>query len=148
MADVYSSNYNNFSWCSQSSATCLSNQYDSWSTATNDIAGIANTDALVSHKNHTHAAANGARNYNYTVTHPTGTSEWFLPSAGQWMKMQTAAGSYANLCNSVNMNSSNYYWSSTERTKYYAWRSYYTGTSSTTSVYKGNGNKVRACLAF
>ena len=147
LADVYSSNNYNFLWCSKDTETCLSNQYDSWSSATNDIAGIANTDALVSHKKHTHAAAKGARNYN-GGTHPTGTSEWFLPSAGQWKKMQTAAGSYANLCNSVSMDLSDYYWSSTERTYYYAWRSYYTGTSSSTYVYKKNGNKVRACLAF
>ena len=82
-------------WCSQTSATCLTNQYSDESDAKRDMAGIANTDALCSHATHTHAAAKAAR--DYSVTRPAGTSAWFLPSAGQWDKMATAAGGYADL---------------------------------------------------
>ena len=137
-------------WSNYTSATCLSNLYTSWSgtgSATTDMAGIANTDALVSHKNHSHNAATAARNYKWTISNPTGTSEWFLPSAGQWKKMATAAGSYNNLRTNVSMTKEKY-WSSTEYSKSNAWISYDTGTSSSTHPDKGNSNQVRACLAF
>jgi hypothetical protein len=135
-------------WSNYTSATCLSNLYTSWSdtgSATTDMAGIANTDALVSHKNHSHNAATAARNYKWS--NPTGTSEWFLPSAGQWKKMATAAGSYNNLRTNVSMTKEKY-WSSTEYSKSNAWISYDTGTSDYTHPVKGNSNQVRACLAF
>lgn len=125
--------------------TCLTNQYTSWDTAINDMAGIANTDALVRHTKHTHPAANAARNYGALL--PTGTSEWFLPSCGQWYKMQTAAGSYDQLCNNVGMESKDY-WSSTEYSTDNAWRSYYDGYSAYSRPAKGHDMKVRSCLAF
>jgi hypothetical protein len=42
------------------------------------------TDALVGHTSHTdaHTAAEKARNYG--VSRPEHTSDWFLPSLGQW----------------------------------------------------------------
>jgi hypothetical protein len=167
LADASSSS----NWCSVSnnnSVTCLSNQYTSWyNSATTDMACIANTETLVNNSNvkvnkyytHNHYAANRARNYN-GGTHPTGTSEWFLPSAGQWYKMQTAAGNYTALCEgfddvggtnmvtTTNSSSSDWYWSSTEYDKYYAWKSYYNDTTSDSRPSKGNPKRVRACLAF
>lgn len=98
-------------WCSHWSGTCLDTQYDN-ATRGNDMAGIANTYALVSHATHTHNAASAARNYN-SGTHPTGTSEWFLPSVGQWNKMITASGGYETLRTNASLKSDNY-WSSTE----------------------------------
>ena len=131
--------------------TCLTNQYTTWNTAINDMAGIANTDALVSHTKHTHPAANYATLYEKLDVnhpkHPTGTSEWFLPSCGQWYKMQTAAGSYDNLCNNVGMESKDY-WSSTEYSSNNAWRSYYGSNSDNPHPAKGFLMKVRSCLAF
>ena len=129
-------------WCSQTSSTCLTTQYSSESAAKADMAGLANTDALVGHGSHTHAAANAARNYN-SGTHPTGTSAWFLPSAGQWDKMATAASGYNNL---GLLSGNNYYWSSSEKSYMCAW--YFK-----TSPDWHNGTKtdiayVRACLAF
>ena len=129
-------------WCSQTSATCLDTQYES--TKFNDLAGIANTDALVGHA-HTHAAASAARNYN-SGTHPAGTSAWFLPSAGQWDKMANAAGGYANLKTNAGLQSY-YYWSSSEYNASLAWFFY-----SDDGLW-GGGNElsdqpVRACLAF
>ena len=127
--------------------TCLTNQYTTWNTAINDMAGIANTDALVSHTKHTHPAAKYATEYENFAKHPTGTSEWFLPSCGQWYKMQTAAGSYDNLCKNVGMESKDY-WSSTEYSSYNAWRSYYDGYSTNSHPAKGYKMKIRSCLAF
>ena len=112
------------------------------------MAGIANTDALVGHDSHTHAAAKAARDYN-SGTHPTGTSAWFLPSAGQWDKMATAAGSYANLITNAGLQGGDFsaYWSSTENDAEHAWFFFpkYGGWNINN---KGGGNLVRACLAF
>ena len=100
-------------WCSQTSETCLTNPYSSESAAKGDMAGMANTNALVNHATHYthHDAANAAR--DYSVTRPAGTSAWFLPSAGQWDKMATAAGGYANLQTNAGLQSI-WYWSSSE----------------------------------
>ena len=129
-------------WCSQTSSTCLTTQYSSESAAKADMAGLANTDALVGHGTHTHNAANAARNYN-SGTHPTGTSAWFLPSAGQWDKMATAASGYNNL----GLESNYYYWSSSEYRADYAWR--FDSDYGHWYCYDKNfGFLVRACLAF
>ena len=136
-------------WCSQTSVTCLGTQYGS-STKFNDLAGIANTDALVNNTTgHTHDAASAARDYN-SGTHPTGTSAWFLPSAGQWDKMATAVGSYENLKTNAGLQEGATYWSSTECDADYAWiflifNGYY-GTWSDGG--KDFNSRVRACLAF
>jgi hypothetical protein len=137
---------------------CLEKQYSDYNGAMTDMAGIANTYALVNHK-HNHNAAKTARNYGGAVTHPTGTSEWFLPSFGQWYKMIYPNGlsqqyTYKRLCDSfvgaggTNMTNTGYYWSSTEFSKYNAWSSYYDGTGSSSHPAKGYSMKVRACLAF
>ena len=130
-------------WCSQTSATCLGTQYDS-DTKFNDLAGIANTDALVGHA-HTHAAASAARNYN-SGTHPAGTSAWFLPSAGQWDKMIGSTGlGLSNLGLLANVS----YWSSTEDGAYRAWGfNSYNGYWANSGSGKGVVFQVRACLAF
>lgn len=131
-------------WCSQKSVTCLGTRYDNLTDAKCDMAGIANTDALVGLSSHTHTAASAAR--NYSVAHPTGTSAWFLPSAGQWQKMVDAATGYTNLRTNAGLQSDRY-WSSTELDSSSAWRytfsdgNWYTGT-------KDAGRYVRACLAF
>lgn len=144
-------------WCSQTPAipeyynTCRPTQYSDVSKAKTDMAGIANTDALVNHTGHTHYAARAARNYN-SGTHPTGTSEWFLPSVGQWDKMATAAGSYTNLRINVGLwGSSNYeyYWSSSEKDAQYAWQlNTWVSNGNWSGSDKHIQNHVRACLAF
>ena len=135
---------NKTAWCSQTSATCLDTQYDT--TKTNDMVGIANTDALIGHGSHTHAAATAARNYN-SGTHPTGTSAWFLPSAGQWDKMVTAAGGYPTLKTNAGLRLY-FYWSSTEYDSFYAWR-YYSVDGSWHICRKSQVDSyVRSALAF
>lgn len=131
-------------WCSQTSETCLSTEY--FSSYTKDMAGIANTDALIAHGSHTHAAASMARNYN-SGTHPIGTSAWFLPSSGQWNKMITTAGDYTTLGSNANLQG--WYWSSTEggvRNIYnYAFTGYGGGCVGDP---KDSDNHVRSALAF
>ena len=131
--------------CSQQSDTCLDNQYGDVSAAKTDMAGIANTDALVGTNTHNHAAAAVARNYN-GGTHPVGTSKWFLPSAGQWDKMISAAGDYATLMTKAALRK-NFYWSSTERSADKAWN-YYFETGSWYGDSKGNSLYVRSAFAF
>jgi len=133
---------NKAAWSSVS-ANCLDKQYGYGDDPTVDMSGIANTDILVS-DGHDHDAASAARNYN-GGTHPAGTSEWFLPSAGQWQKMITAAGSYANLVSNANLKSENDpYWSSTEKGNGSAWTYAY----GKWDYYGGTSFYVRACLAF
>lgn len=151
-------NGNAAAWCSQTEVNCLTSQYNG-STMTNDMAGIANTDALVGHAIHTHDAASAARNYKYAPTadagaHPTGTSAWFLPSAGQWDKMITAAGDYIGLRTIAGLQSVEY-WSSTEhtatnaQTTEYAWfYNFAIGSFGIDSKYVDVSFYVRACLAF
>ena len=135
-------------WCSQTDATCLGtgHQFGSEAGAKGDMAGIANTDALVNHTGHTHDAANAARGYN-SGTHPAGTSAWFLPSAGQWYKMATAAGGYANLKTNAGLQGDPGYWSSTEYNASVAWEFNFS-LGSWFSSSKSYTNLVRACLAF
>ena len=138
-------------WSNSSSEPCLPAQHSSESDAKGDMAGIANTDALVSHTSHTHAAASAARNYQYADgvavgAHPEEvTSAWFLPSAGQWQKMAAAAGGSSNLYTKASL--SQYYWSSSEISAEEAW---YFGAYLV--EYKKDGknysHSVRACLAF
>lgn len=138
-------------WCSQTGATCLGTQYDNETAAKGDMAGIANTDYLINNApaGHTHTAASAARNYN-GGTHPTGTSKWFLPSAGQWDKMINAAGGYYTLMSNASLQSSDSrYWSSTEHNSQIAWLhlfslgNWYEVTKN--GVYCGS---VRSALAF
>lgn len=153
-------------WCSATDNQCLT-LYDAGK-LTNDMAGIANTTTLVS-DGHTHAAATAARGFKYDAgvtagAHPDGTSEWFLPSAGQWDKMNNACknvlgtkNTYEDLCDAfstrggTNMKTaSTGYWLSTEFSASQAW-GYGYGLKSYLQVNKnisGGEYYVRACLAF
>lgn len=128
-------------WCNQTSSTCLSTQYDGFSMF-NDVAGLANTVALVGSE-HVHDAAFSAIYYN-GATHPEGTSGWFLPSAGQWSKMATAVGGYDKLGLQADVD----YWSSTEASASIAW--YFNSDTGYwfDDTEKDNGLGVRACIAF
>ena len=136
-------------WCSQDEATCLGtgHQFDSEAGAKGDMAGIDNTDYLIDHApaGHAHDAASAARGYNSG----TGTSAWFLPSAGQWDKMAAAAGSYANLIANAGLQGgwNAAYWSSTEGGAEYAW--FFDSSQGKLDGYsKDEEFRVRACLAF
>lgn len=147
-------------WCFYDNADCPGTAYED---ASHDMAGIANTDALVA-SSHSHQAANAARNFKYndvvaSGTHPSSTSAWFLPTVGQWKKM-------INACKNVLGTNNNYtdlrdafstrggtnigtgeYWSSNERTKMYAW-AFDFNHGSWSSDNKTTYGAVRAAIAF
>ena len=141
-------------WCTLYSEICLSNQYPdvfNMSPPKGDMAGLANTDALVYHSSHTHAAATAVRKYKYADgvaegVHPLVTSEWFLPSAGQWDKMATAAGGYAKLTSNAGLQS-DLYWTSTEINTDWVW-GFAAVVGRWIFDYKDYVYLVRACLAF
>lgn len=107
----------------------------------NDKNGLTNTDNLLN-DSHTHDAATAARNYTPTAPSTGRNTNWFLPSAAQWLAVMGPDGiggytgsflwcEYASSSTSIitNINSrltatsvggtglktsSNFYWSSTE----------------------------------
>ena len=133
-------------WCNYNTGACLVSQKNSVDEAQGDMAGIANTDYLIDHAgSHTHSAATAAR--NFSVAHPTGTTEWFLPSAGQRQKMidaygltnlKTDAGDYKGM--------SGDYYLSTEYTASQAWG--FNSNGGWLMITKTIAKKVRSCLAF
>ena len=143
-------------WCSQHEGTCLTNQYSNSNDAKGDMAGIANTDALVAHLGHNHPAAIAAKGYKYAESadagaHPVGTSGWFLPSVGQWDKMATAVGGYDILRSTYLSNMTYQIWSSTECNAASAWRYVFNNSPMwDTDAKTDNGDylSVRACFAF
>lgn len=137
---------NTVAWCSQQTAFCLTAQYDTEAEVKNDMAGIANTDALLCHATHTHDAANAARNYN-SGSHPIGTSEWFLPSGGQWDKMITASGGYETLRSKASLGYK-LCWASTENTPRHALIYWFSSGSWSTGQKKESKHVVRSALAF
>ena len=144
-------------WKSSNDGTCVS-QNSSVGTAVTYKNGIASTNTLTSsgHSSHGHAAASACR--SYTTAAPTSyTSDWFLPSLGQWQLIcqglaTKKAGSSVttaltessnNTYKSTNLNSvitdaggtgfqASTYWSSTEYNTGYVWR-----------VGFGNGNAIK-----
>lgn len=132
-------------WCSQCSAACQKSQYSS--DPSSDIAGIDNTDYHIDHvpAGHEHSAASAARNYNSGI-HPTGTSAWFLPSAGQWNKMAAANG-FTTLTSNADLKAGFLYWSSTETDINNAW--YYDVNSGSCQYGTKTGHDyIRSALAF
>lgn len=146
-------------WCSQHSVNCLTTQYNSGQ-QTNDMAGIANTDYLIDHDpdGHGHTAASVAR--NYAVAHPTGTSVWFLPSAGQWDKMVNACknalgtnNDYKDLRDGFETRGGtnmlkDYYRTSTENTIRFAFRFDFSTGNNGNLDYKYLNSCVRPAFAF
>ena len=123
-----------------------------YSAEVTDMNGIANTNTLVSHPSeHNHGAAITARRHN-GVKHPAGTSEWFLPSAGQWVMMKAAFNLVIDGIDGYTRMSSGPYWSSTEANveNAYCFAPYTAGLAeSLTSHTKIDPFvHVRACIAF
>lgn len=98
------SNYNNglaiamqdvsgmYKWYTANSGSCAA-QYSRTSSFLTDLSGIENTNRLATAacgSGHVHAAAQAAVNYENTAPHPAGTSQWFLPTMGQWNLMVKA----------------------------------------------------------
>lgn len=152
-------------WCTKSNATCLGNQYTGWDDAKLDMAGIDNTDDLVGHGSHTHAAAKAARDFQYIAsvavgTHPDGTSAWFLPSAGQLVKMIDACknvlgnnNSYEDLRDAFSSRGgtnlqSDSYWLSTEHGSNFAWVYKFDTGEGATARKDYYNDAIRPAIAF
>ena len=135
---------NTGSFCFQTDETCLANQYGAADVALGDMDGLANTTALVAHATHEHGAAHVAANYN--VARPEGASAWFLPSAGQWDRMVTAAGGYESLQSMLSL-ASDLYWSSSERNRFNAWAISF-NSQELGNYTKTETHRVRACFEF
>lgn len=93
-----------YKWCNKKTEACTSHACDDITVARELKNGISMTDELVNHESHTHLSARTARNYRaanyqyqrnsnryfsgsteyYNLPLPSGTSNWFLPSIGQW----------------------------------------------------------------
>lgn len=82
---------NTISWCNQIDAVCITSQYADISNALTDKDGIDQTTTYVTNASeHTHPVATAISVYRTSTTHPSGTSDWFLPSMGQWNLMVKA----------------------------------------------------------
>ena len=82
---------NKINWCEQTSAFCQTSQYTTISDALTDKGGISQTTTYVTNASgHTHPVVTAIAGYRTSTTHPSGTSDWFLPSMGQWNLMVKA----------------------------------------------------------
>lgn len=80
--------------------------YCDWGDNNSELAGVSHSKTMTDHKGflngiadtetlntkYSGKAATVAKNYETTVSAPPGTSGWFLPSSGQWLKFFEAAG--------------------------------------------------------
>ena len=130
--------------------------------------GIDNTNRLATGacgSGHVHAAAQAAVNFESTIAHPTGTSQWFLPTIAQWKLMSEAISGSGTLSTSSqnafkntafadwfsarggkNFESGGY-WSSVEYSTSYAWDMFFTDGGA--NYYNKSGlSRVRPVLAF
>lgn len=170
MADVSGTH----KWYTENSGTCITNgQSSTVGTAigtTGDFGkGIDNTNRLATAacgSGHVHAAAQAAVNYESTVAHPTGTSQWFLPTMYQWNLMVKAmCNQSSDLTTSTNDNykaakfntkitaaggtgvQADVCWSSVEYGTGHAWGMYF-GSGGASSLNKSITYYVRPVLAF
>ena len=164
-------------WWNDTNANCVATS-NITSTAFGFMAGIEYTQQLANAtglcSGHTHDAAKAVNNYQYDASvsagaHPTGTSQWFLPTIGQWnLIVKGLCGDHGNLkatsptndyYTATNFNvkilaaggkgvKTNSYWTSVELDKTYVWlMSFSIGNVSNSSKTSTN-NYVRAVLAF
>ena len=185
ITDVGGATASKFQWYTESSGKCITNaQSDKVYVAfnVNDatslgwMTGIENTNHLANAEcgeGHVHAAAQAAVGYESTDPHPSGTSQWFLPTMAQWKLMlesirknmssgdtyhfymqnqdafkNTAFQSWFDARGGKNFEAGfSYYWSSTEYNAGNAWDvTFNTGSALYDS--KANYGIVRAVLAF
>ena len=141
----------NCAWTTSSGSTVHSQIY-STSSFTSE-SGLQYNDAT--HDSDTYPAFKYAIANNGTVA-PLGCSAWFLASGCQWDQMISAAGGYNALrsgfevVGGTNMQGVNY-WSSTEKSDYYAWTYYFfsgVGGGKWAECSKLDGYYVRSALAF
>ena len=142
------------------------------------MAGIEDTQQMANAtgvcSGHTHDAAKAVNNYQYDASvsagaHPTGTSQWFLPTIGQWILIvKGMCGDLGSLTASIpstyyytagNFNvkilaaggtgvKNKSYWTSVELDKKYTWNMNFATSSVSNSSKTSTNCYVRAVLAF
>jgi len=156
-------------WFTSNSGTCVA-QNSTLSYLLNNYNGISYTNKLANAtctSGHNHAAAKAAK--NYSVNHPSGTSQWFLPTIGQWnlivkgltgkstdLKYDTGNSDYTGANFNAKIlaaggvgviDTSLGYWSSVEHSTGAAWHmNFISGYVSSNN--KNVSEHVRAVLAF
>lgn len=164
-------------WWDNTNANCVSNS-STTSTAFGFMAGIEDTQQMANAtgvcSGHTHDAAKAVNNYQYDASvsagaHPTGTSQWFLPTIGQWILIvKGMCGDLGSLTASIpstyyytaaNFNvkilaaggtgvKNKSYWTSVELNKMYTWNMNFATSSVSNSSKTSTNCYVRAVLAF
>ena len=99
ITDVGGATVSELQWYTEESGNCITNALSfDWDIASNVndatslgwMTGIQNTNRLANAgccEGHVHAAAQAAVGYESTDPHPSGTSQWFLPTIAQWKLM-------------------------------------------------------------
>ena len=162
-----------YQWFTANSNTCTVLR-TAFNAAIADYNGIEYTNRLATAacgEGHVHAAAQAAVNYENTVPHPNGTSQWFLPTIGQWKLMLEsirgggtipytgeANGFKASAFSSwfasrggtnFQASSSFHYWSSVETTTNWVWGvDFVSGSIAYYQKIVDNNKIVRPILAF
>jgi hypothetical protein len=162
-------------WYTNANGTCITNgQNNNISVAlvpTGDFGkGIDNTKRLATAAcgaGHVHAAAQAAVNYENTIRHPKGASQWFIPTMYQWnLMLKAMCNSTTDLSDAANTNylntsfnqkiiaaggtgvTSEAYWSSVECRTDDAWRmNFYTGYAGKYAS-KNDTYPLRVIIAF
>ena len=183
ITDVGGAPASTFQWYTTNSGRCITNaQSITWSTAANTtnatslgwMTGIQNTNRLAEAKcdeGHVHAAAQAAVGYESTDPHPSGTSQWFLPTMAQWKLMLESIRKNMSSGDTYSLSNSNQdafkstafqswfdarggknfeagpYWSSVEYSGDYAWDMFFDGGRAGSNV-KYSDYRVRPVLAF
>ena len=164
-------------WWDNTNANCVSNS-STTSTAFGFMAGIDDTQQMANAtevcSGHTHDAAKAVNNYQYDASvpagaQPTGTSQWFLPTIGQWnLIVKGMCGDHGNLTiltpstyyyTAANFNVkilaaggtgviSAPYWTSVELNKMNTWNMNFATSKVSNSSKTSTNCYVRAVLAF
>jgi len=157
-------------WRSSGSGTDLAVQYTSiTSECLADLNGLTYTNVLIG-KGANYPAAQKISDYRTSCSVPSGCSDWFLPTIGQWnLILKGLTNSSTNLSTSTNntykgsnintilegfggasarmKSDSGYFWSSTETNTDRAWDMYFNGGNADHDG-KAYKTSVRAVLAF
>lgn len=153
-------------WFTTNSGSCVA-QNSTLSYIITDYRGIEYTNTLADAtcaSGHVHAAAQNAKNYGVDI--PSGCSQWFLPTIGQWnLIAKGLTGLSTDLTYSSNDNyktanvntkitaaggtgfTSDYYWSSVEYSTSFACSMYFADGIASWN-YKSANRRVRPIFAF
>ena len=129
--------------------SCLTN-YSNTSSAQTDFNGATNTSCMINYSGgYSYPAAEYCISYK-PVTSGKGSSGWHLPAAGELYVTSFSYGAINLGLQKLSKTqlSSNYYWSSSEASSYYAWQVKPSDGSMDTRLKDDYDYRVRCVLAF